>query len=97
MIKPIGENILVEVTIKEEKTASGIYLPSTAEKEKPQTGRVVAIGKRVGFTKAMVLPPDIKVGNEVIFAKYSGTDIKVDGKDYLIIKESDILAVIEEV
>ena len=97
MIKPIGENILVEVTIKEEKTASGIYLPSTAEKEKPQTGRVVAIGNKVGVTKTMVLPLELKVGNEVIFAKYSGTDIKVDGKDYLIIKENDILAVIEEV
>ena len=88
MLKPLADHIVVEITTKEEKTASGIYLPDTASKERPQTGKVIALdnGTRVA--------PEVKVGEEVVFAKYSGTEFKLDGKEYLILSERDVLAVL---
>ncbi len=87
-IKPLADRVLIEPKEAEEKTASGIYIPDTA-KEKPQRGTVVAVGSG---TKDVTM--EVKVGDEVLYGKYAGTEINVDGKDYLMMKQSDILAVI---
>ncbi|MBE3554631.1 MAG: co-chaperone GroES [Thermicanus sp.] len=93
MLRPLGDRVIVEPAAKEEKTASGIVLPDTA-KEKPQEGRVVAVGNgRMEDGKRV--PLDVKEGDKVIFSKYAGTEVKFDEKEYLILRESDILAVIE--
>ena len=92
MIKPLGDRVVIEVSEGDVKTASGIVLPDTA-KEKPQEGVVVAVsdGKYVDGKKVAL---DVKVNDRVIFSKYAGTDVKVEGKDYLIVRDSDILAVV---
>ncbi|SFF28597.1 chaperonin GroES [Paenibacillus catalpae] len=91
MIRPLGERVLIEPIAKEETTASGIVLPDTA-KEKPQEGRVVAVGS--GTLKDGVrVALEVKEGDRVLFSKYAGTEIKYDGKEYLIMKESDIHAI----
>ena len=95
MLKPLADHIIVEAIVKEEKTSSGIYLPDTAAKEKPQTGKVIAVGKGKVLENGTRVEPEVKVGEVVVFAKYSGTEVKVDEKDYLILSERDILAVIE--
>ena len=87
-IKPLADRVLVEPKEAEEKTASGIYIPDTAN-EKPQRGTVIAVG---GGTKDVSM--EVKVGDEVLYGKYAGTELNVDGKDYLMMKQSDILAVI---
>jgi chaperonin GroES len=87
-IKPLGDRVLVEPAPTEEKTQSGIIIPDTA-KEKPQRGRVVAVG---GGKKDD--PLTVKTGDSVLFGKFSGTEFKFEGKDYLIMKESDIYAII---
>lgn len=93
MLRPLGDRVIIEPAAKEEKTASGIVLPETA-KEKPQEGHVVAVGNgRMEDGKRV--PLDVKEGDKVIFSKYSGTEVKYDEKEYLILRESDILAVIE--
>ena len=86
-IKPLADRVLVEPLEAETKTASGIIIPDTA-KEKPQKGNIVAVGPG---TKEN--PVTVKVGNTVLYGKYSGTELKLDGKDYLIMRESDILAI----
>lgn len=93
MIKPLGDRVVIKVSEGDVKTASGIVLPDTA-KEKPQEGIVVAVseGKYVDGKKVAL---DVKVDDKVIFSKYAGTDVKVDGTDYLIVRDSDILAIIE--
>ena len=93
MLKPLADHI-VELTVKEEKTSSGIYLPDTASKEKPQTGKVVAVGAGKVLDNGTRVAPEVKAGDEVVFAKYSGTEFKYDGKDYLILSERDVLAVL---
>ena len=92
-IKPLADNVVIKATEAEETTKSGIVLTSAA-KEKPQEGVVVAVseGKYVDGKKVAL---DVKVDDKVIFSKYAGTDVKVDGTDYLIVRDSDILAVIE--
>ncbi|HUC91543.1 MAG TPA: co-chaperone GroES [Paenibacillus sp.] len=91
MIKPLGERVLIEPIAKEETTASGIVLPDTA-KEKPQEGKVVAVGS--GTLKDGVrIALEVKEGDRVLFSKYAGTEIKYEGKEYLIMKESDIHAI----
>lgn len=87
-IKPLADRVLVEPKEAEEKTASGLYIPDTA-KEKPQRGKVVAAGSGKKDE-----PMEVKVGDEVLYGKYSGTEITVDGKDYLIMRQSDILAIV---
>jgi chaperonin GroES len=87
-IKPLADRVLVEAAAAEEKTASGIIIPDTA-KEKPQKGKVIAVG-----TGKKDEPMTVKVGDEVLYGKYAGTEIQVDGKEYLIMRESDIFAVI---
>lgn len=95
MLKPLADHIIVEAIVKEEKTSSGIYLPDTAAKEKPQTGKVIAVGKGKVLENGTRVELEVKVGEVVVFAKYSGTEVKVDEKDYLILSERDILAVLE--
>lgn len=90
-LKPLGDRVIVEVLEEEAVTASGIVLPDTA-KEKPQRGRVLAIGEG-RWEDGQRLPLDVSVGDEIIYSKYGGTDITVDGNEYLILRETDILAV----
>lgn len=94
MIKPLGDRVVLEAVEKEEKTASGIVLPETA-KEKPQEGRIVAVGSGRLDENGNRVPLEVKVGDRVIFSKYAGTEVKYDEKEYLILRESDILAVVE--
>ena len=95
MLKPLGSHVVVEPVVQEERTASGIYLPDTAAKEKPQQGKVIAVGNGKYTDNGTLLKPEVKAGGEVVFAKYSGTPIKHAGKDYLILEERDILAIVE--
>ena len=95
MLKPLADHIIVEAVVKEEKTSSGIYLPDTAAKEKPHTGKVIAVGKGKVLENGTRVEPEVKVGEVVVFAKYSGTEVKVDEKEYLILSERDILAVLD--
>ncbi len=94
MIKPLADRIVVKVVTAEEMTKGGIVLPDTA-KEKPQEAEVVAVGPGKMLDKGTRLEPTLKEGDRVIFAKYSGTEIKLEGEEYLIMRESDILAVKE--
>jgi len=90
-LQPLADRVLVRPTEKEEKTKSGIYLPDTA-KEKPQEGEVVAVGPGKLDDNGKRIPLDLKVGDRVIYAKYGGTEIKVDDVEMMILRESDILA-----
>ena len=91
MLKPYGDRILVKPSAEEEKSAGGIFLPDSA-KERPQWGEIVAIGPG-RLEEGKRIPLEVVVGDKVIYSKYGGTEIKIDGTDYLILKESDILAV----
>ena len=90
-LQPLADRVLVKPIEKEEKTKSGIYLPDTA-KEKPQEGEVIAVGPGRLDEAGKRIAMDLKVGDRVIYAKYGGTEIKVDGEDMMILRESDILA-----
>jgi chaperonin GroES len=92
-LKPLGNRLVVEPSEQEEVTAGGIVLPETA-KEKPQQGVVLAAGPGERNDKGDRVPMDVKVGDKVLFAKYSGTELKMDGKKLLILRESDILAIV---
>ncbi len=91
--KPLGARVLIETMEQEEVTAGGIILPETA-KEKPQQGKVLAAGPGDRNEKGDRVAMDVKVGDVVLFAKYSGTEIKMDGKKYLIMRESDLLGIV---
>lgn len=91
-IKPLGERLVVQAAEKEEKTASGIYLPDTAQ-EKPLQGTVLAVGAGRTLDNGTVIPMEAKVGDKILFGKYSGTEIKIDGESYLILKESEVLGI----
>lgn len=93
MLRPLGDRIIIELVEVEEKTAFGIVLPESA-KEKPQTGKVVAIGTGRVLDNGTRLELDVKVGDEIIFSKFSGTEVKYDGVEYLILRESDVLAIV---
>ena len=93
-IRPLGDRVVVEPIEQETTTSSGLVLPETA-KEKPQQGRVLAAGKGRMDDDGDRIPMDVKEGDKVLFAKYAGTEIKMDDKKLLIMKESDILAIIE--
>lgn len=92
MIKPLADRVVVKVVQEEEKTKGGIVLPDTA-KERPQEGEVVAVGPGKLLENGQRAPLEVKVGDRVIFSKYGGTEVKIDGEEYLILRESDILAV----
>jgi chaperonin GroES len=94
-LKPLADRVVVEPVEQEEKTASGIILPETA-KEKPQKGVIIAAGPGRYGEEDERIPMDVKVGDKVLYAKYAGTEIKINDKKLLILKESDILAIVEE-
>ncbi|BDV41589.1 10 kDa chaperonin [Geotalea uraniireducens] len=93
-LRPLHDRIIVKRLEEENKTAGGIFIPETA-KEKPQKGEVIAVGKGKKAEDGKVTPIDVKVGNKVLFGKYAGTEIKIDGQEYLIMREDDILGVME--
>jgi chaperonin GroES len=93
-LKPLGGRVIVEPIEQEEMTAGGIILPETA-KEKPQEGKILAAGPGERDDNGARIAMEVKVGDKVLYAKYSGTEVKVDGKKLLILKENDILAVVE--
>ena len=93
MIKPLGDRVVIKVSEGDMKTASGIVLPETA-KEKPQEGEVVAVGTGKMLDNGTRAQMEVKTGDKVIFSKYSGSEVKVDEQNYLIVRESDILAVL---
>jgi len=92
--RPLGDRVLVKRVEEEEKTKGGIIIPDTA-KEKPQEGEVIATGPGARNDKGDVVALDVKAGDKILFGKWSGTEVKVDGQDLLIMKESDILGVVE--
>lgn len=92
-IKPLGDRIVIKVLEKEEKTKGGIVLPDSA-KEKPQKGEVLAVGSGE-IVDGKKLPLEVKVGDNIIFSKYAGTEIKLDDVEYLILRQSDVLAILQ--
>jgi len=90
-LEPLGDRVVVKPIEREEKTPSGLVLPDTA-REKPQEGEVVAVGPGRKTDDGKIIPVDLAVGDRVIFAKYAGTEFKEDGQEYLILRETDILA-----
>jgi chaperonin GroES len=90
--KPLHDRVLIEVLDSSEKTAGGIIIPDTAQ-EKPQEGKVVAVGGGAKTEDGKVIPMDVKVGDKVLFGKWSGTEVKINGKEYSIMKESDIMGI----
>ena len=91
--RPLHDRVLIESLESEEKTAGGIIIPDTA-KEKPQEGKVIAVGPGSKSEDGKIVPMDVKVGDRVLFGKWSGTEVKIDGKEYSIMKESDIMGVV---
>jgi chaperonin GroES len=94
LLKPLGDRIIIELVELEEKTASGIVLPDTA-KEKPQEGKVIAVGTGRVLDNGEHVALEVSVGDSIIFSKYAGTEVKYEGNEYLIVRENDILAIIE--
>jgi len=95
MLKPIGDRLVIELVQSEEKTASGIVLPDSA-KEKPQEGKVVAVGTGRVLDSGERVALEVTEGDSIIFSKYAGTEVKFEGKEYLILKETDVLAVVSK-
>jgi chaperonin GroES len=93
-VRPLGDRVLVKRIQEEERTKGGIIIPDTA-KEKPQEGKVVAVGSGKTLDDGRIQPLEVREGDKVLFGKYSGNDIKLDGEEHLILRESDILGVIE--
>ncbi len=94
-LRPLQDRIIVKRVEEETKTAGGLFIPETA-KEKPQRGEIVAVGNGKKTEDGKVLPLDVKVGDTVLFGKYAGTEIKVDGEEFLMMREDDLLAVVEK-
>jgi chaperonin GroES len=95
LLRPLGDRIVIELVESEEKTASGIVLPDSA-KEKPQEGKVVAVGTGRVLENGERVALEVSVGDRIIFSKYAGTEVKYQGTEYLLLRESDVLAVIGE-
>ncbi len=93
MLKPLGDRVVIELVESEEKTASGIVLPGSAQ-EKPQEGKVVAVGTGRVLENGERVALEVSVGDRIIFSKYSGTEVKYGGTEYLVLREDDILAII---
>jgi len=93
-IRPLGDRILVKRIKEEDKTKGGIIIPDTA-KEKPQEGKVVAVGKGKRSEKGDLIAPEVKAGDRVLFGKYSGSEVKLEGEEHLILREDDILGILE--
>ncbi len=94
-LRPLHDRVVIRPLETEEKTAGGIIIPDTA-KEKPMEGEVVAAGPGARNEAGQIVPPDVKKGDRVLYGKWSGTEVKIDGEDLLIMKESDIMGVIEQ-
>ncbi len=94
-LKPLGDRLVVKPTEGEEVTSSGIFLPETA-KEKPQQGKVIAAGPGARKDTGERIAMDVNVGDTVLYARYGGTNVKIDGAEYLILKETDVLAIVEK-
>ncbi len=94
-IRPLQDRIIVKRIEEEEKTKGGIIIPDTA-KEKPMEGKIIAVGKGKILEDGKLQPLDVKVGDRVLFGKYAGTEVKIDGEEHLIMREDDILGVIEK-
>lgn len=94
-IKPLSDHILIEPIKEEEKTKAGILLPETAEKERPEQGKVIAVGAGKKTKDGKHIPLEVRKGDTVLFKKYGPDEIKINNKDYLIAKEEDILAILE--
>ncbi len=94
-IRPLQDRVIVKRLEEEQKTKGGIIIPDTA-KEKPIEGEIIAVGKGRILEDGKVVKPDVKVGDRVLFSKYGGTEVKIDGVDYLIMREDDILGIIEK-
>jgi chaperonin GroES len=94
-LKPLGNKIILEAVSKEEKTKSGIIIPDTVDKDKPEQGKVLAVGPGKIDDAGKRIPMDVKVGDTVLFSKYSPTEIKIDGKEYLVVSDEDIMAIVE--
>ncbi|GLI85089.1 MULTISPECIES: co-chaperone GroES [Rossellomorea] len=95
MLKPLGDRVVIELVETEEKTASGIVLPDSA-KEKPQEGKIVAVGTGRVLDNGERVALEVSVGDRIIFSKYSGTEVKYQGTEYLILRDNDILAIVGE-
>ena len=93
-LRPLQDRIIVKRLEEETMTAGGIFIPETA-KEKPMKGEVIAVGKGKKTEEGKILPVDVKKGDKVLFGKYAGTEIKIDGQEYLIMREDDILGIME--
>jgi chaperonin GroES len=93
-LRPLGDRVVIEPTPREEMTKSGIVLPDTA-KEKPQEGTIIAVGPGAFDNDGKRMPIDVKKGDKVLYAKYAGTEFKIDGEELLIVKQSDILAIVD--
>ncbi len=93
-LRPLQDRVLVKRIAEEEKTKGGIIIPDTA-KEKPQEGKIIAVGKGKVNEEGKVIPLQVKVGDKILFGKYSGSEIKIDGEEHLIMREEDILGVVE--
>ena len=93
-LKPLKDNVLIQVLEAEDKTKGGLFLPDTA-KEKPQEAKVIAVGAGRRAKGGKIVTPSVKKGNKILFGKYSGTEVKIEGEEYLIISEKDILAILE--
>jgi chaperonin GroES len=94
-VRPLADRVLIKRVREEEKTTGGIIIPDTA-KEKPQRGNVIAVGTGKLLKSGRLIPPEVKAGDLVLFGKYSGNDVLIDGEEHLILREDDILGVIEE-
>lgn len=93
-LKPLGDRIIIKALPQEEVTKGGVFLPDTA-KEKPQQGEVLSVGQGRYDDNGKLIPMTVKTGNKVLYGKYSGTEIKLEGEEYLILSEKDVLAIVE--
>lgn len=94
-LRPLGDRLIVKALTKEEKTASGIILPDTADKERPEQGEVIAAGPGRLLDNGSLAPMTVRIGNKIVFKKYSPDEVKIDDDEVLVISESDVLAIIE--
>lgn len=95
-LRPLADRVIVRASSKEEKTASGIILPDTIDKERPEQGEVIAVGPGRRLDSGERAAPDVKVGDTVVFKKYAPDEIKIENEEYLVLSESDIMAVLEK-
>jgi len=94
-VKPLADNVLIEPVPQEEKTKSGIFLPESAKKERPEQGTVMAVGSGKKTSSGKIIEMEVKVGDKVLFTQYGPNEIEIDNKEYLIAKQEDILAILE--